>query len=161
MVRDKIVSEFTLPGISNPQHLMLKDRTLLRPCDADGILIYAEDSIIPASFIDPTGKLNIGRAIVHTGIAIQLPSGTVGKIASRSGLSTKHNIEVGAGWIDNDYRGELVVELKNFSSLPYQVKIGERIAQIIILNITDTKMIVSENLDLSDRGEKGFGSSGK
>jgi dUTP pyrophosphatase len=126
-----------------------------------GFDLYASDnSTIPGSYIDEDRKLNIGRAIIHTGIALQLPAGTVGKVASRSGLSMKNNIEVGAGWIDSDYRGELLVELKNFSSDPYAVSKGDRIAQLVVINITDAKLIVVEKLDPTPRGEKGLGSSG-
>jgi len=124
-------------------------------------LYAAANSTVPPSYVDKDGELNIGRAVIHTGIAVQLPGGTVGKVASRSGLSTKYNIEVGAGWIDSDYRGELMVELKNFSSEPLNIKVGQRVAQLIIINITDATFIQTTELEKTDRGEKGFGSSGK
>ena len=127
-----------------------------------GFDLYAIDnSIVPGSHVDEDGKLNIGRSIIHTGIAIQLPVGTVGKIASRSGLSSKFNIEVGAGWIDSDYRGELLVGLKNFGSDPYSVRTGERIAQLIVIKIVKVKLIETDKLNLTERGEGGFGSGGR
>src|SRR5439155_2237994 len=77
-------------------------------------LFASEATVVPASTVRD-GRVEIGHALVATGIAISLPPGHVGRIGSRSGLSTRHNIEVGAGWIDPDYRGELMIELKNFS----------------------------------------------
>ena len=130
--------------------------------DSAGFDLYAaEEVVVPASLIDTEGLLNIGKAIVSTGIAVQLPSGTVGKLASRSGLSTQFNIEVGAGWIDRDYRGEIMVELRNFSSHAYQVRLGDRIAQLIVLNVATADVALTEKLDDSERGSRGFGSSGK
>lgn len=130
--------------------------------DSAGFDLYAVDEVVvPASLIDNEGRLNIGRAIVPIGIAVQLPHGTVGKLASRSGLSRKFNIEVGAGWIDCDYRGEIMVELKNFSSLEYKIKPGQRIAQLIVLKVARSNITLVDELDASERGTRGFGSSGR
>lgn len=127
-----------------------------------GFDLYAtEEAIVPASVIDSEGRLDVGRAIVPIGLAIQLPSGTVGKLASRSGLSTQFNIEVGAGWIDNDYRGEIMVELRNFGSQEYRVRPGDRIAQLIVLNVATANIGFVDQLDDSKRGSRGFGSSGR
>ena len=98
--------------------------------------------------------------MIPLGIAIELPIETVGRIASRSGLSVNSNIEAGAGWIDSDYRGEVMVELKNFSSVDFKVNQGDRIAQLILLPITMSKFKVDENLGSTDRGQSGFGSTG-
>ena len=124
-------------------------------------LYAAEEAVVPASLIDTQGRLDVGKLIVPIGIAVQLPYGTVGKLASRSGLSTRFNIEVGAGWIDSDYRGEIMVELRNFSSHEYRVRPGDRIAQLIVLNVAIANIALVDQLDDSERGSRGFGSSGK
>ncbi len=127
-----------------------------------GFDLYATDeTVVPASVINSEGRLDVGRAIVPIGLAIQLPSGTVGKLASRSGLSMQSNIEVGAGWIDSDYRGEIKIELRNFGSQEYRVRPGDRIAQLIVLNMAAANIVIVDQLDDSKRGSRGFGSSGK
>ena len=72
-----------------------------------------------------------GRLLVSTGISIAVPSGYYGRVAPRSGLAVKHFIDVGAGVIDEDYRGEVLVLLFNFSDQDFQVKTGDRIAQLV------------------------------
>jgi len=125
-----------------------------------GFDLYAVETIeVPAATYDTKGHVDIGRALIPVGIKLELPSGTVGRIASRSGLSVKSNLEVGAGWIDSDYRGELNVELKNFSSKPYKVRVGERIAQLVILPGTDIKVEAVGNLEKTERDSSGFGST--
>ncbi len=106
------------------------------------------------------GRVNIGRALVPTGVALDIPERHVGRVGSRSGLSVKHNIEVGAGWIDSDYRGELKVELKNFSGLEFIVEEGDRIAQLIILSIVTPALEEVDSLSPTTRGTRGFGSTG-
>src|SRR2546426_9622592 len=81
-------------------------------------------------------------------------------IWSRSGLSTRHNIEVGAGWIDPDYRGELKIELKNFSNRDFVVEEGMRIAQLLVLPFASPEVEVTDELPRSVRGAGGFGSTG-
>lgn len=126
-----------------------------------GLDLYAAVAItIPAAQISTNGKVAIGRALVSTGLALEIPLGMVGRIASRSGLSTKHNIEVGAGWIDSDYRGELLVELKNLSSQDFQIEVGERIAQLVLLKLGDYLITEIDLLTSSERGSGGFGSTG-
>lgn len=72
----------------------------------------------------------------------------------------KQNIETGAGWIDSDYRGEIKVELKNFSSQDFIVEAGDRIAQLIILPIATPDLELTDQLPPSPRGTGGFGSTG-
>ena len=67
---------------------------------------------------------------------------------------------MGGGWIDSDYRGQLVVELKNLSSSEYPIRKGDRIAQLIILPVVQTELIIAEDLTDSDRGASGLGSTG-
>jgi dUTP pyrophosphatase len=106
-----------------------------------------------------------GSAVVSTQITIGLPPGTYGRIASRSGLACNSNIEVGAGVIDNGYRGEIKVLLRNFSDLDFTVQPGDKIAQLIleVYRTTEVKEVksVREILGKSARGVDGFGSSGR
>ena len=99
------------------------------------------------------------RALVDTGIQIKLPSGTYGRIAPRSGMSVK-GIDVSAGVIDRDYRGEVKVLLHNHGSTALEVKPGDRIAQLIVERIAMVDIEEVENLDATERGDKGFGSTG-
>jgi dUTP pyrophosphatase len=122
-------------------------------------LFAGERTVIPGSHASG-GAVDIGRALVSTGIALSLPPGHVGRIGSRSGLSVTKNIEVGAGWIDSDYRGEIKVELKNFSSQAFVVEQGARIAQLIILPIATPALELVDHLPPSPRGADGFGSTG-
>ena len=127
---------------------------------AAGFDLFADErAVIPASRANG-GTVDIGRALIGTGIALSLPPGHVGRIGSRSGLSVTKNIEVGAGWIDSDYRGEIKVELKNFSSQEFVVEQGQRIAQLIILPIATPELEPVEDLPPSSRGADGFGSTG-
>jgi len=122
-------------------------------------LFSSEATVVPAATAKD-GRVEIGRALVLTGIAVSLPAGHVGRIGSRSGLSTRHNIEVGAGWIDPDYRGEVKVELKNFSGQDFVVEAGMRIAQLIVLPVASPEIEPTDNLPPSTRGSGGFGSTG-
>ena len=95
---------------------------------------------------------------------MQIPIGNYGRIAPRSGLAAKNFIDVGAGVIDSDYRGEVKVLLFNFDpNSDFKIEKGDRIAQLIIEKYTRTQIVVvpeGENLEESNRGENGFGSTG-
>ncbi|NXA64751.1 DUT protein, partial [Mohoua ochrocephala] len=101
------------------------------------------------------------KAIVKTDIQIALPSGCYGRVAPRSGLAAKHFIDVGAGVIDEDYRGNVGVVLFNFGKETFEVKKGDRIAQLICERIYYPELEEVEALDDTERGEGGFGSTGK
>ena len=81
-------------------------------------------------------------------------------MAPRSGLSVKHQINVGAGVIDSDYRGRIKVLFQNTGDVPFDVKIGDRIAQIIFEPIILNKLIEVKELPVTTRNESGFGSTG-
>ena len=123
-------------------------------------LYSSEGAEIPPTRCEPDGRAEVGRALVSTGLVIELPPGTVGRIASRSGLSVKANIEAGAGWIDSDYRGTVKVELKNFSSKAYKVNAGDRIAQLVVLPVVEVEITVVADVRQTTRGGGGFGSTG-
>lgn len=88
------------------------------------------------------------------------PEGTYGRIAPRSGLASKHFIDTGAGVIDADYRGEVKVLLFNHSDVDYEVKKGDRVAQLVLERIYTPEVMEVENLEESVRGAGGFGSTG-
>src|SRR5437588_4876141 len=100
------------------------------------------------------------RMAISTGIAIATPPGTYARIAPRSGLAAKYSIDIGAGVIDLDYRGEIKVISINHSKYPYQVRPGDRIAQLILERILLADPKEEEALDKTTRGNKGFGSTG-
>ena len=95
-----------------------------------------------------------------TGVAMQAPIGYYGKFASRSGLAMKHDVHCFHGTIDNGYRGELMVRLFNYGSNPFRVEVGDRIAQLVVLPYLVANSVESYELDDTDRGENGFGSTG-
>jgi len=101
-----------------------------------------------------------GSCIISTGLHLAIPNGCVGLLWSRSGLSVKHNLEVGAGCIDSGYRGEVKVHLYNHSDVSYSVHKGDRIAQLITIPINLNEYIQVESLDDTERGNEGFGSTG-
>ncbi|XP_008068153.2 deoxyuridine 5'-triphosphate nucleotidohydrolase, mitochondrial isoform X1 [Carlito syrichta] len=101
------------------------------------------------------------KALVKTDIQIALPSGCYGRVAPRSGLAAKHFIDVGAGVIDEDYRGNVGVVLFNFGKEEFEVKKGDRIAQLICERIFYPEIEEVQVLDDTERGAGGFGSTGK
>ncbi|XP_011783960.1 PREDICTED: deoxyuridine 5'-triphosphate nucleotidohydrolase, mitochondrial isoform X2 [Colobus angolensis palliatus] len=101
------------------------------------------------------------KALVKTDIQIALPSGCYGRVAPRSGLAAKHFIDVGAGVIDEDYRGNVGVVLFNFGKEKFEVKKGDRIAQLICERIFHPEIEEVQALDDTERGSGGFGSTGK
>ncbi|KAF2831793.1 dUTP diphosphatase [Ophiobolus disseminans] len=113
-------------------------------------LYSAKDIIIPAR----------GRALVGTDISISVPVGTYGRVAPRSGLAHKHGIDTLAGVIDADYRGPVGVILANLSDTDFEVKVGDRVAQLIVEKIVMPEVVVVQKLEESVRGAGGFGSTG-
>ena len=101
-----------------------------------------------------------GKTLVQTDISILVPQGHYGRIAPRSGLALKHHIDVGAGVIDPDYRGPVGVILFNHGPEDFHVKQGDRIAQLILEQISTPPVVEVDDLEDSVRGEGGFGSTG-
>ncbi len=103
------------------------------------------------------------RVVVSTGVGVQrLPTGTYGRIAPRSGLAVKHGLDTLAGVVDPDYRGEIKVVLLNTDArIPFVIKPGYRIAQLILESFTTADVIeVVTSSSETDRGTGGFGSTG-
>ena len=103
------------------------------------------------------------RKIVGTGLKIALPEGYEAQVRPRSGLAAKHGITVlnAPGTIDADYRGEIGVILVNLSNQPFTIQPGERIAQLVVAQYSQVEWSPVESLDSTQRGEGGFGSTGK
>lgn len=108
-------------------------------------------------WIQPHETVKIG-----TGLAIAIPTGYYGAIYARSGIATKQGLRPAnaVGVIDSDYRGELIVALHNDSEHPQSVVPAERIAQIIVCPYMNVKWNEVKELDITERGEGGFGSTG-
>ncbi|CAH2095279.1 unnamed protein product [Euphydryas editha] len=101
-----------------------------------------------------------GKELVKTDLQIELPSGCYGRVAPRSGLAVKNFIDVGAGVIDEDYRGNVGVVLFNHSDQDFVVKKGDRIAQLICEVIYHPEIIEVDSLTETKRADDGFGSTG-
>ncbi len=101
--------------------------------------------------------------LIHTGIALEIPQGYVGLIYARSGLATKRGLAPAnkVGVIDSDYRGEIMVALHNHSATLQSIENGERIAQLVIAPYLNAEFLQVEALCETERGEGGFGSTGK
>src|SRR6266576_577255 len=119
--------------------------------EAAGYDLYSAEAITVAPH---------SRNLVTTDIAIKVPPGTYGRIAPRSGLSVKSSIDIGAGVIDQDYRGNIKILLINHSDAEFIVKLGDRIAQLILEQIKTPKTILADSLNSTERGRQGFGSTG-
>jgi dUTP pyrophosphatase len=103
------------------------------------------------------------RALVPTGLTIALPSGYEAQVRPRSGLAAKHGITVlnAPGTIDSDYRGEIGVLLINHGDIPFPIRRGERIAQMVIAPAVRAELVAAVSLCATDRGDGGFGSTGR
>ncbi len=112
-----------------------------------------EDLVIPPG----------NRVLVPTGFCIAIPVGYEGQIRPRSGLALKHGILVpnSPGTIDSDYRGELKIILLNSDEKPFTVRRGDRIAQLIVAAVSNAEFREVADLSVTDRGQGGFGHSGR
>jgi dUTP pyrophosphatase len=132
-----------------------------------------DDAVLPARAYDGDAGFDLAacesvtlgpgeRATVSTGIAVGIPSGYAGFVQPRSGLASRHGIGVvnSPGLIDSGYRGEIRVVLLNTDrTTPFTVEPGMRIAQLVIVAVPAVQVVEAEELALSERGERGFGSS--
>ena len=120
--------------------------------DDAGIDLYARNGAI----IDPGCSYAF-----DTGVCIELPRNTFGKIESRSGLNVKHGVVSCGGVVDCGYTGSIVVKLYNLSNETYRINPGDRIAQLIVMPFVPVELEEVDELTESDRGAAGFGSTGK
>lgn len=98
--------------------------------------------------------------VIDTGVHVQLPAGTAGLMVSKSGLNIRHGI-LSTGLIDEGYTGSIRVKLYNHSGEDYVVQEGDKISQMIVIPVIRDSLELVDALDDSDRGDKGFGSSGR
>lgn len=101
-----------------------------------------------------------GSQVIKTGVHVQLPHGYAGLFVSKSGLNVKQNI-CSTGLIDEGYTGELIVKLYNHGSSAYTVHEGDKITQLVVIPVAYEPLEVVDSLDDSERGDDGFGSTGK
>lgn len=109
-----------------------------------------EDKVVPAG----------GSAVFDAGVHIELPPYTAGFLKSKSGLNVKHNI-TSEGVIDTGYTGSICVKLYNHGKNDYLVKSGDKISQLVIVNIQCPELNIVSSLEDTERGENGFGSTGR
>ena len=113
-------------------------------------LAAAQTAVVPAH----------GKVLIKTGLSISMPTGCYGRIAPRSGLALKKSIDVGAGVVDEDYRGELGVVLFDFGEDDFKINMGDKIAQLIFEKIKPLAIVEADSLEETGQGNKGFGSTG-
>lgn len=118
--------------------------------DAGYDLYARENGVVPAR----------GDHVFDTGVHIELPEGTMGLVFSKSGLNFKHGI-TSEGIIDSGYSGTIKAKLYNNSMVPYVVKKGEKITQLIILPVITPELEIVDKFEETEGGDNGFGSSGK
>lgn len=134
----------------------------LRPDAVMPTQAYAGDAGLDLAACD---RVSLGageRAVVGTGLAVEIPEGYAGFVQPRSGLAARHGIGVvnSPGLIDSGYRGEIRVVLLNTDARAcFEVEPGMRIAQLVIAPIASVRLVEVDELVASDRGERGFGSS--
>jgi dUTP pyrophosphatase len=119
--------------------------------EAAGLDLYA----IETATLEPRA-----RAAVRTGLAVAIPRGFYGRVAPRSGLAVNYGLDVLAGVIDSDYRGELVCAIVNHGREAFTLEAGQRVAQLIIEAIITPDAVWADALDETARGAGGFGSTG-
>lgn len=139
---------------TNTLNIMLDENAIMptrgHRTDAGLDLISPVDITIPAH----------GNAIIDTGVHIQLKENTAGFLKSKSGLNVKHNI-TSEGVIDVGYTGSIVVKLYNHGNEDYEVKRGDKITQLVIMNIDIPDLNIVKEFEQTDRGNNGFGSTGR
>lgn len=123
-----------------------------RAHDTDaGLDLYATKEITVESY---------SSAVIDTGVHVQLPPFTAGMLKSKSGLNVKHNI-TSEGVIDVGYTGSICVKLYNHSGIPYTVKRGDKISQLVVVDIHIPHIQAVDELEKTERGNNGFGSTGR
>ena len=146
--------EFNHPSFGMLKVQKLNNNAALPKRSTEGAAGYdlcaSQNCIIPAG----------GKGLVHTGLAISFPAGLYARIAPRSGLALKKFIDVGAGVVDHDYRGEVGVVLFNHGDQDFEVNMGDRIAQLILEKIDTPPVEEVQGLGETVRGVGGFGSTG-
>ena len=129
--------------------------------DAGLDLYTPDDVVVVGSSSDVWDEVaDIGSATIDTGVHVEIPNGYVGFIKSKSGLNVKHGLTA-EGVIDCGYTGSIVVKLYNHTSNDYHFKAGDKIAQLVLLPIIPPDLEVVDSLEDTERGDGGFGSTGR
>lgn len=102
-----------------------------------------------------------GSASIDTGVHVAIPGGYWGKLESKSGLNVKHSVVSLGGTIDAGYTGSIVVKLYNFGDEDYTFTAGDKVVQLVIMPCGLPRVILAESLSKTERGDNGFGSTGK
>jgi len=123
---------------------------------------HANDAGMDVRSVEDVTIPPLGRALVHTGLVMELPPRYEAQVRPRSGLALKHGVTVlnTPGTIDAGYRGEVGVILANFGDAPFAVKKGDKIAQLVIAPVTQPVVVEVADVNATDRGAGGFGSTG-
>lgn len=129
----------------------------------DYATIHSAGMDLRANLENPVVLKPLERSLIPTGIYIQLPNGYEAQIRPRSGLAIKHGISIvnAPGTIDADYRGEIKVILANLSNEDFTINDGERICQMIVAKYERVEWVEVDELDETERGDGGFGHTGK
>lgn len=114
-----------------------------------------------ANIENPILLQSLCRATIPTGVSIELPDGYEAQVRCRSGLASKHGVVAMIGTIDNDYRGEIGVTLINISNEPYRIMPNDKIAQLVLARVEQAEWEQVDELGETERGTKGFGSTGR
>ena len=135
-------------------NIMLDEKALMptrgHATDAGLDLLSPIDTVVPAK----------GSITIDTGVHIELPPNTAGFLKSKSGLNVKYGI-TSEGVIDVGYTGSIAVKLYNYSNIDYAVSRGDKISQLVVMKINIPSLDVVESFEKTERGDKGFGSTGK
>lgn len=125
-----------------------------------GLDLYAPNDVLVWRSVADESKVDVGSCIIDTGVHIELPPNTVGMIKSKSGLNTKSGL-ICEGVIDEGYTGSIKVKLYNLTSKIYTINAGDKIAQLVILPIVKPELELVDELEATERGDNGFGSTGR
>lgn len=119
---------------------------------------------VDAGFDIRTPKLTIvpahSNAIINSGVHMEIPRGYVGMVKSKSGLNVKHDLTA-EGVVDSGYTGNIFVKLYNHGDRDYTFEKGDKITQVVILPIPDVELELTDHFEETERGNNGFGSSGR
>lgn len=133
--------------------------TRAHPWDA-GLDLYAPYDVTVMPSLGDCFYVTVGSVTIDTGVHVEIPEGYVGFIKSKSGLNVKHGLTAD-GVIDSHYTGSIAVKLYNHRPYPHYFKAGEKIAQLVILPCLRPELELVDSLEETDRGDGGFGSTGR
>ncbi|MGV6813912.1 MAG: dUTP diphosphatase [Phycisphaerales bacterium] len=162
------ISQIKLPGGGRVNAAVVRikqldDRAILPQYKSELAAGLDLAACLPRHDMGDTVTIEPGEIVkIPLGYACAIPVGYEGQVRPRSGISTKHGISLpnAPGTIDADYRGEMFIALINLSKVPYTIAHGDRIAQLVIAPVAHATIRIVEELEDTDRGSNGFGSTG-